>query len=631
MSAITGIFYRDGRSVDIKKINKMNSYLNHRGHDGKREWCEGPVGFGHQMLFTTFESLNEILPFEDHDSGLVITADARIDNRDDLSKKLSIKNNENISDSFFILKAYQKWGENCVKELLGDFAFAIWDKNHDKLFCARDHMGVKQFYYYLSDNAFLFSTEIKALLKMSEVPLKLFEKKIAFYLMLIMENKYTFFENIHSLVPAHYLVIKPNKCKIHCYWKLDPNSKIIFDSDEDYVNKFREIFTEAVRCRLRSAFSIGFELSGGLDSSSIVCMAKNISDNSNDIHTFSYVFKEFSTVDERYYIEKVATDSINSHYIFADNINPLDEIDTILWHQEQPFHTPNIAIIWNLYKKMQENDLRISFCGEGGDAVLMENIFKYFKELSLKSQWFKLIKELFYFSKHENIGFFKLFKNYILFPLIPKPLKDILKPIYLGLHSTSNNDEFVLDTILSHNLMSKSGGIDYLNQLKWGHWSDTDTVAKYHYVSLTSHPYVLDLYDRLTSAFSIETRFPYYDKRLIEFCYAIPTEMKVRYGWSRYIMRIAMNGILPDEIQWRPNKTNFNPIYEKNLLNHDNILEEMIFNDDTFFKGYIDMERLKEIYREYKTGNKGNNPFAIWLSIVMYLWLYKTKIVHKKK
>ena len=130
MSAITGIFCRDGRKVKPELIKKVNDSLSHRGPDGSAIWLNGSVGLGHQMMWTTQESLNEKLPFEE--GGLVITADARIDNRKELSEKLHVKNNEDVSDSYFILKAYEMWGENCPEHLLGDFAFAIWDKNLEK-------------------------------------------------------------------------------------------------------------------------------------------------------------------------------------------------------------------------------------------------------------------------------------------------------------------------------------------------------------------------------------------------------------------------------------------------------------------------------------------------------------------
>ncbi|WP_321423675.1 asparagine synthase-related protein [uncultured Methanobacterium sp.] len=272
MSGITGIFRRDGKDVDPADIKKMNDKIAHRGPDGSKVWCEGPVALGHQMLHTTHESLHETLPFEDEESGLIITADARIDNRNDLAPQLGIEDNEYVSDSYFILKAYEKWGENCPEKLLGDFAFVIWDKSKQQLFCARDHMGVKPFYYYLSDKIFYFSTEMKTIfLNVKKILNKI---KLSFFLMGYDDHKLTFYENVLRLFPAHFLNITNNSVKMNKYWELNPNSKIVYNSEDQYIKAFQEIFVSSVYCRMRSNFPIGFELSGGLDSSSVLCVAK---------------------------------------------------------------------------------------------------------------------------------------------------------------------------------------------------------------------------------------------------------------------------------------------------------------------------------------------------------------------
>mgnify|MGYP000875659545 CR=1 FL=1 len=185
MSAITGLFFRDGRLAYSEEIKKMNDLLSHRGPDGSGLWYEGSIALGHQMMHTTPESLYEILPFEHVNSDLVITADARIDNRNELAPLLGLKDVKSVSDSTYILMAYKKWGEKCPDKLLGDFAFAIWDKKNETLFCARDHMGVKPLYYFLSDSVFIFSTEIKALLGFPGVSNKLNELGVAFYLISI--------------------------------------------------------------------------------------------------------------------------------------------------------------------------------------------------------------------------------------------------------------------------------------------------------------------------------------------------------------------------------------------------------------------------------------------------------------
>ena len=266
MSGIMGIYHLDGHPVDREKISKMVDILAHRGVDGADIWLDKSVGFGHRMLWTTPESLIEKLPLVKQDGDLVITSDARIDNREELIAKLQINNrpSDKIVDSELILAAYEKWGEHCPEHLLGDFAFAIWDKRKQKVFCARDPMGVKPFYYYRSNRLFAFASEIKALLCLPEIPRKINELGIGLYLAGISEDEeITFYQNIQRLPKAHSIAISSQSNKLQRYWSLDPSRELKLSSNEEYAEAYREIFTEAVRCRLRSAFPVGSMLSGG--------------------------------------------------------------------------------------------------------------------------------------------------------------------------------------------------------------------------------------------------------------------------------------------------------------------------------------------------------------------------------
>jgi asparagine synthase (glutamine-hydrolysing) len=621
MSAITGIFYRNGRNGEPKLIQKMNESLSHRGPDGSDVWCDGSIALGHLMLQTTPESLHEKLPHHDSTSGLVITADARIDNRKELSVELDIEDKEYISDSYFILKAYEKWGENCPEYLLGDFAFAIWDENEEKLFCARDHMGVKPFYYYLDDDLFVFATEIRALFCVPGVPCKLNEKMVAFFLMSINDNKSTFYENIFSFNPAHSISINSKKGKKRKYWELNEKSEIIMDSEEEYAQKFRELFREAVNCRLRSAYPVGFQLSGGLDSSSVLCMAKEIfkgkKRNSKKIQSFSLIFNDIPC-DERFYIKKVTdTGAINPNFVLGDEINPLENVEKVLRHHEQPIYTPNIALIWNLCKKMQEKNIRIVLGGEGGDPVVSHGQY-YLRDLAVTWKWKTLFQELYKYSKNDNEkSFYGLFKNNIVFPMIPEYIKKPIRPAY------NNTSEI---SILNKEFGQKIKAEKYLKDMYRTN-NDNNTAKKNHYHKITEKLLSpMQLVDKINSAFSLESRHPFYDKRLIEFCYAIPTNIKFRSGWSRYILRIAMTGILPKENQWRTDKTRLNYYYERNLLLYEKeLLDETINSENRIVENYVDINTVKNLYQLYLEG-KTNSTYKLWLILMVYLWGSKNQI-----
>ena len=616
MSAITGIFRRNGRNVDPTEIKKMNDKLSHRGPDGSKIWCEGPIAFGHQMLHTTPESLYETLPFEDKESGLVITADARIDNRKDLATKLGIEDNEYVSDSYFILKAYEKWGEKCPDELLGDFAFAIWDGNN--LFCSKDHMGVKQLYYFADDDIFLFSTEIKALFEIEEVTYDLNERKVALYLMKdTCDNELTFYNNIKNLPASYFLKIGKNDIKKNRYWKLDPNLQIIMGSEEEYARAFLQIFGEAIQCRLRSAYSLGFDLSGGLDSSSIICTVKTLLNQNaildNNINSFSRIFDETPESDEQYYINKVISiGGIKPHFISGDNVSPLENIEDILFQLDQPFYSPHMTKHIKSYKKMHELGVRIVFSGQGGDQNISLGR-NYLRELLITFQWRKFVRELKYFSHNVHRPVYDTLIEKVIFPSLPYALKKGISRLFGR----------KLDLLNQNFLKSLHIDEEYYNILA----DDLNKISskEYHYYSITyAVPEItFSTIDRSVAFFNIDYRYPFYDKRLVEFCYALPSEMKFKNGWNRYILRLAMENILPKEIQWRAHKSDLSYSYKKNLLLEIKKLEKIIYEDNEIIEKFVNLKTIQKIFEKYKSeGN--NNIFDFWIVILLYYWLKYT-------
>jgi len=638
MSAITGIFYRDGRNVNPEVIKKMNNILSHRGPDCSAIWSDGPIAFGHQMLYTTTESLNEILPFHDEKAGLVITADARIDNRKELSEELDIEDKEDVSDSYFILKSYEKWGEKCPEHLLGDFAFAIWDKKKKKLFCSRDHMGIKPFYYYSDDKLFIFGTEIKALFSIPEVNYDLNELKIGLYLKRDGTDKHlTFYKNILSLTAANYICVNQQFTLKKMYWKLDPESRIVMDSDEEYFKAYKEIFTEAVNCRLRSAFPIGSDLSGGLDSSSVVCIAKQLLDRKKSktkLETFSQVFDYFKESDERYYINKVLDFiEIKSNFIKCDNINPVDQIDTILWHQDQPHFLPFLTILSTVFKKMQQNGFRIHLNGIGGDIVISHGE-NYFSDLATKLKFKKLFKEVKSSSKHRNKVFYKeLIKNLII-PIIPEVSKPILIRIirYFNLLILQQKEQIYSEPhdFLNNDFTSRTKIMRFREENEDLSERNLSNAKKSHYNSLFKYTQQEENEVRanLAANFNIESRSPYNDKRMVEFCYAIPTEVKFKYGWDRYIQRASMTDILPKEIQWRPSKTNLINVLKKNLfLFEKNNLENIIYGNEKLINKYINFNDLQKIYKKFEIDNSIAyiHLLNLWQILILSEWLKKVQ------
>jgi asparagine synthase (glutamine-hydrolysing) len=619
MSSIIGIFFKDGRSVDPKMIKIMNDRIAHRGPNGSNTYCKGSIALGHQMLWTTPESLYENLPFHEKKIGLIITADARIDNRKELSKILDIKNEESISDSYFILKSYQKWGEQCPKYLLGDFTFAIWDENEDKLFCARDHMGVKPFYYYLDENMFVFGTEIKALFGVPKVPKEINELQIGLHLALITgeERELTFYKNIYRLPAASSLTVKLEHSNLKKYWELDLSNEINLSSDEEYEKAFLEIFTESVKCRLRSGFRVGSMLSGGLDSSSVACTAQKIlKKNNNTLKTFSAVFDSVPDSDETYFIEKaVSYSKFDPYFVNADKITPLSEIDSFLWYSDSPLIFPNSFMLWNIYRDANKNDTRILLDGLGGDETVSHG-YGFFNDLVHTMRWRKLIQEINALKKAKSLPYKSIFLS-ICFNILPKFFK--IKLIsFLG---NKQNKLFISELTKKDfdgtNLMNK------INEIQ-GKRLGIGSSREQHFNELNSGLTQLEMeqIDWMSANFSIEARHPFYDKRLIEFCLAIPTEQKISNGWDRSIMRRAMSEILPKEIQWRTTKGDLSFNFDRAFIREKQQLDSLSSINNYFIEKYVDIKIIKEIYLQCKSGNFESIMY-LWNALLLNLWLKK--------
>jgi len=557
------------------------------------------------------------LPLEE--DGLVITADARIDNRAELSEKLGIRDEEDVADSYFILKAYVKWGEECPDKLLGDFAFVIWDKNKEKLFCARDHMGVKPFYYYLDEDMFVFGTEIKAIFANLEIPKKLNELRVADYLTAFFEDKeITFYEKIKRLPAATKFTINFNKQYSNNYWIIDIKKILNLNSNKEYSDAFRDIFTDSVRCRLRSAYPIGSTLSGGLDSSSIVCIAKRILPEYNKLNTFSAVFDSVPQSDESYFINQVLKEGgMKPNFIHGDKISPLTDIEKVMWHLDEPLYSPNLFLNWNIYRKAHEKNIRIILDGFDGDTTISHGE-KVLVELACKLRWKTLSQEIIGISKNSEMGIDNILLYHLIGPIMPFEIKQLLKYIYAfltgsELKNTVNgiklNEDFIKSTNISnrHDLLLKK--------------RNTKNSHRYHYYNITSGigQFILEVLDKSAATFSIESRYPFFDVRLIEFCLSLPTEQKLFDGWDRIILRRAMKNILPPEVQWRRKKANLGHNFKNSFIQYEknNVKKVLLYNKK--INNFVKIDNLNNIYEN----EIHLNTLNIWKTANLALWLNK--------
>jgi asparagine synthase (glutamine-hydrolysing) len=664
MSAIVGIFNKNGRTVEISVLERMLHTLNHRGPDASHIWQRECIGLGHCMLWTTPESLNEVLPFHKSAIDLAITADARIDNREELFNALELDTNkhQDISDSEIILSAYQKWGQDCPKHLLGDFVFAIWDARNQTLFCARDHFGVKPFYYYSCKQYFIFASEIKALLSFG-LSCQLNDLRIADYFLepMLDDKSTTVYEAIFRLPPAHGATVgAQEEFTPQCYWSLDSQATLPHSTDEDYAAAFRDIFFEAVRCRLRSAFPIGSHLSGGLDSSTVTCVAHEIlRSTSHKLHTFSNIFDRFASCDEREYFNQVLEQgSYIPHFIQADRSGPLSDWQEFFRYFDEPFLGPSHFLVHGLNHATQEAGVRICLDGFDGDTVVSHGAF-YFTELarqgdwrtfiteakavsqhfdtspktlllgyglpclsefSKKWQWLTFAKRVHEISHNFKISRRKLWLQYGLKPNLPRWLLSTFRRIRYGSQETGQTNTVLNPQFAAQPSIKKRCRSRDLPQ------TPPTSVREEQYTVLSSglFTHVLELSDQCASAFSIEVRHPFMDKRLVEFCLALPPEQKLNNGWSRVVMRRAMAGILPETIRWRGGKTSMEENFEQGLIQTDKtIVEKALFNNSLTGTEFLNLEFLQHCFQAAlsKWEDRPSSTMAIWQGTTLSLWL----------
>ena len=492
-------------------------------------------------------------------------------------------------------------------------------------------MGVKPFYYYHSDKVFVFASEIKALFCLPEVPRRLNEVRIADYIIKTFEDKViTFYKDIFRVPPAHSLTVNNGAIRIRSYWTPDLSSELRLGSDEEYADALREVFTEAVRCRLRSAFPMGSFLSGGLDSSSIACTARTLlaQNDGQRMHTYSAIFpsvaEEDPRIDERRYMKAVLSgEGFEPHYVYTDRLNPMG---SFLWNSEEAVPAPNLFMDEAIFSAAHQQNNRVILSGFDGDSVVSYG-YEYFLELFRNLQWKTMVIEAAALANKLNPSFPTwrgariIIWKYGIRPLIPEPavktwriLRRRTQPVW-GDNSLIN-PVFAKRIGLSERAQSL---LDDGSSLK-------RNVREEHYLSLTSGllNYALELLDNVASTHSVETRYPFFDRRLMEFCMTLPPKQKLHQGRTRDIMRRAMSGILPREVQWRFEKSNLIANFNLKLLEFNRqILEDVILNDSKIIEEYADVPALRTAYHRYrsqplKTSDDSGNVFLL---VTLALWL----------
>ncbi len=608
----------------------MLAALAHRGPDGLEHWRHGAVGLGQAMLRTTPEAAQEMLPLVQGE--LVLTADARIDNRDELIRRLGLTDRPagQLADSALILAAYEKWGTACPEYLVGDFAFALWDGHRRTLFCARDHLGVRPFYYHCSPTFFACASEIKALLALPGTPQRANDARIGDFLLLLeSEGKdETAYAEILRLPPGHRLEVSPAGLTIRRYWALDPEPTLLLGSDAAYAEAFREVFAEAVRCRLRTTHTTGAILSGGLDSACVTVMARELWQRPAPLHTLSAVFTEAGDTDERPYIDAIlAGGGLLGHRLDGNDLQlSAAEVGQIARQVEEPIWYAFQLVLWRLYGLARTQGVRVLIDGVDGDAVVASSRQAYLADLLRAGAWSTFVAEVDGAARRQYPGPSGGYLRHWLGQLkrsVAEPL--LMAPVRRGWQRFKGTTEPLPGYIAP--AFAQRMHLQARRAQRPSMYTTPGLTARqihYHWLTGTAFPYHLEMLNRAAAAFGLEYRHPFFDKRLVEFSLALPAGQKYSRGQTRAVMRRALADLLPESIYHRPGKGAVHHHYLHNALTGGTpSWAEQMQADPGDAAAYLDPATMAGLWTRYleKKGAGGVND--LWYSVSLYLWLHQ--------
>lgn len=625
MCGINGIAFstRSGKQIDERILTKMRDVQFHRGPDGGGNFVEGQIGLGHRRL-SIVDVSHGGQPMFNEDKSLVIIYNGEVYNHADYREELEAKGHvyQTHCDTETIIHLYEEYGERCVEKLRGMFAFAIWDRTKKELFIARDRLGVKPLYYVHDEQGNLFfGSEIKTTLEASAV-----KPEINYCLLPDQFANHgtskdeTLFAGVKRLLPGHTLTWKDGKLEIKKYWdisfepkhKSEPSASVD-EQDKKFIEEWRDLFTHSVKLRLMADVPLGMFLSGGIDSSAIAAMMSTMVDE--PIKTFSVGFKE-REANEFEYARIVANRYKTDHYEIT--ITPeqfFAELPNLVWHEDEPIGFIASVPLY-FVSKLAQKHVKVVLTGEGSDEI-MAGYGRYQKALQLLS----------YGEKYEN--------------LTPKFLRSVIKAganavggkltrTFLTRESDIENlffDNFAIfgktmqEKLFSAETQSRIAEKNpYFYQNEWLEKTDAKEILdKLLYVDSKTYLHELLMkQDQMSMAASIESRVPFLDHKLVEFTAQMPVNMKLRGDTTKFLLKEAMKGILPDEILYRQKMGFPVPVgsWFRNEFKH--IVDEYVLSERSLNRGIFNADFVREIVAKHNGGE--NHDERIWHLVNFEIW-----------
>jgi asparagine synthase (glutamine-hydrolysing) len=588
-------------------LEKMLQSIAHRGPDARGKYFDGAVGLGHNRLSIIDLSVDGNQPMLRGRNSIVYNGE--VYNYKEIRKTLeatgvAFKTN---SDTEVILAAYENYGVDCVQHFVGMWSFAIWDEEKQLLFCSRDRFGIKPFFYLNQGDRFYFGSEYKALYPSSLFSSAINEAQVARGLQLGWNtwNDETYYHFIHALPAGCNLIFKVGKnMELVRYWDIDTQKQSNLTWEES-KEKFRDLFLESVNLHMRSDVEVGGCLSGGLDSSAIASVIGKEYLNSK-FKTFTVYYEGKNEVDERPWVTEVLKKypQLDPYYFTPTDDDIRNSFERAIWHADVPIAGSSPISQYFVMQLAASKGIKVLLDGQGSDEMLGGYMHSLFRLIGGDLGSGKVGSAIQQLNAHAAMQDFSFGKKSNLF----------LKSLLAGFQSEQALYE--LEYKRYYPFLSKSNEIPF--RLKENSGSRLNQFL-YQLTFASSLPTLLQFEDRNSMAFSIESRVPFLDHRLVEFAFSLPDEAKIHNGVTKRILRESMRDLMPQAITDRKDKKGFvTPGEVKWLRGPLSFLLDQNFKELDF----LQYHKVNSLIDDFKRGNN-KNANLVWRLVVLRWWMGK--------
>lgn len=613
MGGIVGVWNLDGQAVEQALLARLSATLAHRGPDGEGVWIHGPVGFACRHLRVTPEAVEERQPVVGP-SGTVVVFDGRLDNREELLASLrpSLGVTRLSTDPELVLAAYEAYGEPFIERLSGDFALGLFDASRQRLLLGRDAIGIRPLYYHRAQHLVVFASEVKAILAHPRISPRPNDDVLADFLLDGPRDTggMTFFRDVCSVLPAHMAILDTQGQVTRQYWDFDLSRRTRLGSFEEYAAAFRQHFEEAVRRRIRSTHPVAVSVSGGLDSSSIFCLAETLARRSPGRYPAvlgaSYLSPEGSPSDEQAFLIEIEREyGVAIQRVPVSPMGPMNGSREAVWHIETPFLDEQWETTHALLRTVRDRGARVLLTGHWADQVLFDQAYlvDLFRRLAWREVWSHL-KEFgrwltdtdpTYFRQRFSLDLVKYHLPQALLPWVRRLRSGRHRPWYAEGLRKRVRQRRSRPTATRGGFLSAHARSLY-EQARSGH-----------------HVQCMEWDNKVAAMHGLEMAFPFLDRDLLSFLMGIPGEMQTWQGVPKALLRTAMRDVLPDAIARRTWKADFSHLVNERMARDFPRLARRLESDGLALRlGYLDGAALRGELWQMKDQIRGPGCEISW-------------------